>query len=304
MFQLVVFITVCLIVVHGATEFDPKKTDYCKITCGKNVHPSCNCTRSGNRQEFNLKQSNEFRKLILELHNEARDKIASGNETRYDLTSASNMMAVSYSLELEYFARCFMRNKFVGERDKENCVVMSNGRKVGQNLYGTVGNQSNVSWVEEAFEEWMDEMQNIQMDTINNFTMPVEGQANFDQFTQLMWSTVNEVGCARIYTADTKKNKYVEPYESAILCNYGITILKDQNLAPNTLGQPVYKRGKPCSECPENLKCNKRYHALCGEIAPVPTSAPYALDSSKAMTSKKFKSLTLLVVTIFVSFLL
>ncbi|EEZ99134.1 CRISP/Allergen/PR-1-like Protein [Tribolium castaneum] len=304
MFKVVVFITACLIGAHGQAEFDPKKKDYCKITCQKNVHPGCNCTRVGNRLELGLKQHAEFRQIILDLHNRARNLVASGNETRGELTSASNMMALSYSLELEYFARCYMRNRFNGDRYMGNCIVMENGLKAGQNVIGAKGNQSTINWVTNMFKEWMAEVTLINKTHIDSFFEPSPNEKDFRDFTQIMWATVNEIGCARLYTPDTNKLKYVKPYVSALICNYGITILKDKNLAPNTPGQPVFKRGPPCSDCPEKLKCNQKYPSLCGEIAAIPTSPPYDLDISEGVTIKKFKSLTLLVVTISLSFLL
>ncbi|EEZ99142.2 CRISP/Allergen/PR-1-like Protein [Tribolium castaneum] len=267
------------------------------MSCGKVEHSACKCSRAGGREELDLKNITNFRKLLLDLHNEARNNVASGKETRGELTSASNMMAVSYSLELEYFARCYMRNRFTGRLEPGNCRVMSNGRKAGQCVIGSKGKQTDLSWVKKAFEQWMGQIQYIRKRYIDSYSLPSGGDGENGDFIEIMWAAVNEIGCARIYAKDIKKLKYIMPYETGLICNYGITISEDQNLSPNEPGRPVFKRGKPCSECPEFTKCNKEYTSLCGEIAPLPTGPAYDFDNtSKAMTNK-LKRLTLLVVT-------
>lgn len=116
-------------------KYDPTKVDYCKSDCSRSEkHTACHCDIRGHRQEI-LDNIVEFRRIMLDEHNRFRELVASGRETRNGVTSAADMQALSYSLELEYIARCFARNSYVGDHD--SCRDMVDGTYAGQNLIGS-----------------------------------------------------------------------------------------------------------------------------------------------------------------------
>lgn len=70
-------------------------------------------------------------------------------------------------------------------------------------------------------------------------------------YTQMMWGVTTHVGCGRTeYVIDNVR--YL-----TLVCNYGP--------GGNIVNQPVYKRGKPCSQCSVK-KCNPIFNALCGVV--------------------------------------
>lgn len=71
-------------------------------------------------------------------------------------------------------------------------------------------------------------------------------------FTQVIWAETTHIGCGRTFSMS--KNNFYSVY---IYCNYGPS--------GNIVTKPVYKRGKPCSNCVK-LKCNSKYSGLCGDV--------------------------------------
>lgn len=67
-----------------------------------------------------------------------------------------------------------------------------------------------------------------------------------------MWADSYKVGCGRARFGRMSEKKYM------IICQYGPM--------GNIPDQPVFKQGKPCSQCPAGLSCNKKFNGLCGEI--------------------------------------
>ncbi|EFA05607.2 cysteine-rich venom protein [Tribolium castaneum] len=260
-------------------KFDPTKVNYCEKFCpDKTKSTGCECQAQGTRTEVDLQNVFEFRKLCLDEHNYWRNYLASGSERRKKATSASDMMALSYSLELEFLARCYGRSTFNGYH--EDCRMMSNNRQAGQNLAGLNRKNFSLSLVKVQIWDWYNEIENLAPDMFGKFRRGHK----IEHFATMVWGQVNQVGCARIYTADTKKDNFKHPvYVQALICDYGSTILGKMGtkVAPNWLGRPIYTKGKPCSKCPDNLKCNRVYTALCGEIEPVPQEPPYQFNTAR-----------------------
>nr|XP_008192491.2 PREDICTED: CRISP/Allergen/PR-1 [Tribolium castaneum] len=290
MFKSVLCITICLSCVY-CENFDPKERKYCDKYCltpskKKVVHTSCNCAAGEGREEIEMNKYPEFRRIVLEEHNKLRNKIASGLDTRNGASSAANMMALSYDLELEYMTRCYLRSRFNGYHD--TCRLLSNGRNAGQNIAGQNLKNYSMKLVKKFINDWYEEIKYLQPDVIDSFRLLEENEktdedSEIAHFTALVWAESNKVGCARLYTKDPRKLKYMydESFRQTLLCNYGITILEGSIAEVNAITRPVYQRGKPCSQCPENFKCNTKYPALCGEIESVPTDPPYDFDAKK-----------------------
>ncbi|KYB28931.1 CRISP/Allergen/PR-1-like Protein [Tribolium castaneum] len=125
------FIAMCLGCIHGK-KGEPLRVAYCKKFCLNKKHQACGCElRKGVSEPETMSLLITFRRAILAQHNKLRNKLASGKEDYNGSSSAADMMALSYSLELENMARCYLRSKFVGE-DLNPCLGMANGQSVEQ----------------------------------------------------------------------------------------------------------------------------------------------------------------------------
>nr|XP_015837342.1 PREDICTED: cysteine-rich venom protein LEI1 isoform X2 [Tribolium castaneum] len=261
------------------------------------------------RQEIGIDEYVEFRQVMLDIHNELRNKVASGKETRATLPTASNMMAMSYSLELEYISRCYMRNAYTGIPAK--CRTTSDGRSTGQVTGGVPGNNSggHYFWIPQTFNDMLHEGIHMTEKLVDSYTLPPVGK-QVSSYVEVIWSTFTQVGCARVYTPDPKKIKYLREFYYGFICTYASTLPQDMVKEVKCRHCQVYKKGTPCSECPENFKCNEKYTSLCGEIPPVPTDLPYDIDNKypkpkkSSMAKKTFQMKILIFVTICSSFLL
>lgn len=73
----------------------------------------------------------KFRQMVLDTHNELRNKIASGDEKRSSIVSAGNMMALSYDLGLEFTSICHVHGCLM---DHDSCRGTTKFPYAGQNL--------------------------------------------------------------------------------------------------------------------------------------------------------------------------
>lgn len=47
-------------------------------------------------------------------------------------------------------------------------------------------------------------------------------------------------------------------------------------ISGNINNEPIYKKGSPCSACPNNTQCEtKEYPSLCGKLFPAPIDPPF-----------------------------
>ncbi|XP_044262960.1 venom allergen 5 2-like [Tribolium madens] len=284
MFRSIIFFAVFLCV-NGEGKFDPTKVDYCKLKCNKLKSTGCDCKQRGTRSEI-LEKMIEFRQLCVDYHNYWRNFLASGNETRGFAKPAANMVVMNYDMELEYLARCWGRGLFNGYHDK--CRLMSNGKRAGQNIAGVNVKDPSMNRVKIGIRvAWYDEVKDMQEDIYEKLNS-VE-KYNIGHFTAMCWWSANRVGCARIYTADTKKEKFIHPiYVTALICNY---CTKDLKGVINLINGRMYIQGPACTKCPEGEKynkCNKNFTSLCGELEPVPTEKEWDFDKAKAPKHKSF----------------
>ncbi|XP_044255860.1 venom allergen 5-like isoform X2 [Tribolium madens] len=250
MFIKTILFIVAYLTFTNVVTFDPRKKNYCNIFCKTKKHTGCDCARRGGRTEVELDKIFKFRKVVLDEHNKLRNGIASGNDSRTP-SKASDMMAISYDLEMEYMCRCYLRSRFNGYHDE--CRITSNGRQAGQNLAGRKEKDYSFDVVRDSINEWFDEISYMEYEWFNKSHFPDEVHVSY--FTAMAWSQVNILGCARVYTPDPKKEGFINPdFVQTLLCNYGITILNEKFAEINLPGQPVFKAGIPCTECPYNLK--------------------------------------------------
>lgn len=201
----------------------------------------------------------EFRRAVLDKHNELRNKIASGGDTTGGNQAAANMMALSYDLGLEYTAICHVHGcKMV----HDSCRATETFPIAGQNLalIGSIMPQPvtdddvKAALTPDTFkglvQNWYDEIK------LADFSSSID-QYSFDHatghFTALVWATTTHIGCA---AAVDRSSKY--KYTIHLTCNYGPS--------GNVMRKPMYIKGAGCSQCPSGVSCNAKYPALCGEI--------------------------------------
>lgn len=224
------------------------------------VHPHCG-PRNPNCKE--LPPDAEFRQAMLDIHNELRNKVASGEEKRNGISSAANMRALSYDLRLEYTAQCQVNGC---NMNHDICSRTQQFRSTGQNLLSSFSVLDGGAIFTPEHQDELLDGKSFALSVNNNWYEAEIAFGNFtddinsyrpniktDYFTSLIWAQVTHLGCARAMQ---------EHNESAFMryltCNYGP--------APNSVQQKIFEKGRPCSKCPSNMQCNNRYKALCGEI--------------------------------------
>lgn len=213
--------------------------NYCNLPClypftgAKRTNSACTCSVGVScGSDFAILQPNFMEQsYILDVHNEYRDRFASGNDSR-NKEVISNMRALIYDENLEYVAQCYA-NKCVPRYDE--CRRTEKFQLVGQNFYVSYGNNicKTKNVFRSAVQAWYGEITEMTVNCLKYYS----GCAG--HFTQLVWAETTNLGCGRVLFADT----------CHIICNYGP--------AGNTIGQPVYKPGIPI--CRPDMK----YTNLC-----------------------------------------
>ncbi|KAG5886659.1 hypothetical protein JTB14_009477 [Gonioctena quinquepunctata] len=237
-------IILCLLFLSTVFKIYESKCEYHWPKCGEVKNVVCeNAEYCESTADCTLISLNEqFRRWILDEHNSLRNKVAQGQETRGGNAEAANMMALSYDLELEFAAKC----------NAIQCALKHDGcrrtRKytAGQNLYFITeheGEFNDRASIAAAILDWYEEVKGTTENITKAFSF-----GTYTQYTQLVWAETTHIGCAR----GNKQHSYY------LVCNYGN--------AGNMIGQPVYVRGKQCSQCPPEVSCNAKYKGLCGEI--------------------------------------
>lgn len=209
---------------------------------------------------FELPADSEFRQAVLDRHNELRNKVASGEETRSGLVKAANMMAFSYDMSLEYTAICHVNGC---KMEHDQCRGSKKFPEAGQNL-AMRGRFSSNPFSKETMDEalskdkfqelvsnWYD--QEIELDTFTSTIDKFAFKHETGHLTALLWAKTTHVGCAKaIEKPDDKK------YTMHITCNY--------SPQGNVDDETIYIKGDPCTKCPAGTTCNDKFTSLCGKI--------------------------------------
>ncbi|KAG5886668.1 hypothetical protein JTB14_009486 [Gonioctena quinquepunctata] len=239
--------------------------------------PSCDkaknivCERGGHCDPLSgcvmMDLDEKFRQLVLDGHNFYRNEVAVGNETRYGNGEAANMMALSYDIELEFTAICYVNQCGKGS---DSCRRTKN-HTAGQNIYFDYEKDDDKYF---SVTNWYNHISKTNEDIINAFATGWH-----EPFTQIVWAETTRVGCAR----SKKGNLYY------FICNYGNS--------GNIPGSPVYVKGTKCSKCPPGISCNVEYKGLCGEIdkADVAKLSIVFSKASKVCHLVRFHSIMLIV---------
>ncbi|KFB36821.1 AGAP000356-PA-like protein [Anopheles sinensis] len=194
-----------------------------------------------------LKTDSELRQMILDLHNEARDRLASGAEKGAEFAPASRMPTVVWDDELANLAEINVRGcKF----EHDECRSTDKFLHAGQNLAtGSYYLETDIlAIVRNLTTLWYHEFEDTTQHVLDNYT--TEFNATIGHYTQMISDRTTAVGCG-IVIYPNKMEDFV--FKTVLYaCNYAITSI---------VGQPVYLKGEPTSRCRSGR--NPAFSSLC-----------------------------------------
>nr|Q2L6Z1.1 RecName: Full=Venom allergen 5; AltName: Full=Antigen 5; AltName: Full=Cysteine-rich venom protein; Short=CRVP; Flags: Precursor [Vespula maculifrons]ABC73068.1 venom allergen 5 [Vespula maculifrons] len=192
-----------------------KANNYCKIKCLKGgVHTACkygslkpNC---GNKVVVSYGLTKQEKQDILKEHNDFRQKVARGLETRGNpgpQPPAKNMKNLVWNDELAYVAQVWANQCQYGH---DTCRDVAK-YQVGQNVALTGSTAAKYENPVNLVKMWENEVKDYNPKkkfSENNFI-------KIGHYTQMVWANTKEIGCGSMkYT----ENKWHYHY---LVCNYG-----------------------------------------------------------------------------------
>ncbi|XP_077541109.1 scoloptoxin SSD976-like [Haemaphysalis longicornis] len=180
---------------------------------------------------------------ITALHNQLRATLAAGELPRFP--SATDMLQMEYDGEVARRAQLHSQSC----RFQHGCFGCGNVHGfIGQNLFMAPRG----SW-EQAIMTWWDEYRLTSPSIVRHYNF----SPNNGHFTQMAWARNAKVGCGAT-DCPQLGGRYM-------VCNY--------EPGGNVIGQPVYREGWPCSQCPEGTRCvseqgDQSKPSLCGKAVP------------------------------------
>ncbi|XP_011871196.1 PREDICTED: venom allergen 3-like [Vollenhovia emeryi] len=205
-------------------------TDYCNLKSCKNIHqihtmckytssePAASCTEWSN-QGF----SDAEKKLIVEKHNQLRQRVASGQETKGNpgpQPAAVSIPDLSWDNELETIAQRWA-NQCDFNHDKCRNVDRFS---VGQNIAMSSSTGKSTPNLENMIQMWYNEVKKFDKNQIS----PYQFSMKTGHYTQLIWAKTRLIGCGKISYKKTKD--WTTHY---LVCNYGPS--------GNYIGQQIYE---------------------------------------------------------------
>jgi len=184
---------------------------------------------------------------ILHQHNQLRSLVATGQEARGapgPQPPAANMRQMEWDDELAVIAQSHA-NQCIFEHECGDCRRVSRFG-VGQNLFISFQSnfQTKIEWPR-AIRAWYDEVAEFSPNAIQ----PFQFSAGVGHYTAMMWHNTWKMGCG--YTMFEEGGWWKKLYT----CTYGP--------AGNIIFSEMYRRGNPCSACPQDTTCSLTYPGLC-----------------------------------------
>lgn len=268
----ILFLVLNLLVAALAAEhWEP----WCHLSC-KKAHTVCDregCMPDVVCGQVYVQMNDDLRLQLLNEHNKFRNIIALGLDSRRGNSAASNMQALSYSKELEFVAQCWAN---ACEYANDMCRITPNFPNVGQNVYEKYGKSmyNDHRYYLLAVRFWFDQIENINRSLIDSYHN--EYEVYYKEFSQMMWAKTTHVGCGALANSKLKKMNLI-----IVVCNY--------SPAGNIFREPMYKRGRPASECPPGFPANaSKFQGLCGKITYPQEDTykfPWSLDAPRLENS-------------------
>jgi len=190
------------------------------------------------------------KKILLDKHNELRQKVASGGEAGQP--GAANMRKLVWDDELATIAQRWT-SQCIFEHDKVRDLC--DGTVVGQNAYQSGTDYEYYDYnvnpeIGDAVQSWYDEVTNPGFSSAN--INPFVFDEGYGHYTAVVWADTDRVGCGRVYYEDTDGW-----YKHLVVCNYAI--------AANLEGGVMYEEGDKCSNCPAGYSCDATFDGLCAK---------------------------------------
>jgi len=183
--------------------------------------------------------SEKGKQMLLERHNELRRRVAKGEEVGnpYDHPQAANMRKLVWSAKLEAKAQQWA----------DGCIYKHSpdvrGEDIGENIaYSSDTDLFNEEQVYKECVEMLDGFYEEVEDFDPKYIDPYVHISGTGHYTQMVWAETAEVGCGMVYyekgDSDEKKRAY-------LVCNY--------EPAGNIKKHAMYKKGEPCTACPDGF---------------------------------------------------
>ena len=247
-----------LILTQSKSDFD-----YCQLKCHKYTHTMC-LYKGVSKKCEDFKESNindEAKKIIVDKHNEMRRCIANG--TKYkpghpEMPKAANMMKLEWS---EESARVAQRWADQCTYEHDQCRKLKSMDN-GQNMARLIGPTpfSAIPYVK-FLESFYNEIMKFKVSLIDKY----HPEGGIGHFSQEVWAETQYIGCgASFYSVSGLKKKYY----AFLVCNYGPR--------GNLIKAPLYKKGEPCSACPNGTICED---GLCAVPRAVELTTPAGKES-------------------------
>lgn len=224
--------------------------NYHHIGCKDNNDLSENRENCHNSKIISLSDDFDLQDIILGIHNDKRNKIASGKIMNFP--SASKLGEVMWDYDLQELAEMHVKNC---EYVHDECRSTPDFPNAGQNIGWISENNPNLidnltASVTDIINSWWEERHDMPNDLIRKFDISkVMDNSIITHFATMIKEKNTKIGCG-LLTYET--NDYM--YNVLLTCNYAEYLMA---------GEQLYEEGKSCSNCEETSECSIEYPHLC-----------------------------------------
>uniref|UniRef100_A0A182W654 Venom allergen-1 n=1 Tax=Anopheles minimus TaxID=112268 RepID=A0A182W654_9DIPT len=218
-------------------ELEPKK----HVACGFNGSFAAECPPG----RMILKIDTQLRQYILHLHNEARDRLARGDEPEF--APASRMPTVTWDDELANLAEINVRScRFAHDECRSTYQFLHAGQNLAVGSYYLETNIFEI--ISNLTRLWYNEHRDTTQEVLDKYT--TDYNATIGHYTQMISDRTTAIGCGVVIYPQKMEDFVFKMVLYA--CNYALTSI---------VHQPVYLKGEPASRCATGT--NPDYAGLC-----------------------------------------